>query len=104
MIIGLTGRNAAGKGAAAEFLKSKGFAFHSLSDVIRDIPDEPIRAFEILEERGSNNLFGTSVAVRRDTINPGALPYQGSAQQIQWEQFGWFGGDYDFQRITASAD
>ncbi|RPH40201.1 MAG: hypothetical protein EHM91_11375 [Planctomycetota bacterium] len=36
MIIGLTGRNAAGKGAAAEFLKSKGFAFHSLSDVIRE--------------------------------------------------------------------
>jgi dCMP deaminase len=36
MIIGLTGRNAAGKGAAAEFLKSKGFTFHSLSDVIRE--------------------------------------------------------------------
>ena len=35
MIIGLTGRNASGKGAAAEFLKSKGFAYHSLSDVIR---------------------------------------------------------------------
>jgi dCMP deaminase len=36
MIIGLTGRNAAGKGLAAEFLKSKGFAFYSLSDVIRE--------------------------------------------------------------------
>jgi len=36
VIIGLTGRNAAGKGVAAEFLKSKGFAFHSLSDVIRE--------------------------------------------------------------------
>ena len=36
MIIGLTGRNAAGKGAAADFLKSKGFTFHSLSDVIRE--------------------------------------------------------------------
>ncbi len=36
MIVGLTGRNAAGKGLAAEFLKSKGFAYHSLSDVIRD--------------------------------------------------------------------
>ena len=36
MIIGLTGRNAAGKGAAAEFLKSRGFAFFSLSDVIRE--------------------------------------------------------------------
>lgn len=36
MIIGLTGRNAAGKGVAGEFLKGKGFAFHSLSDVIRE--------------------------------------------------------------------
>jgi dCMP deaminase len=36
MIIGLTGRNAAGKGMAADFLKSRGFAFHSLSDVIRE--------------------------------------------------------------------
>lgn len=36
MIVGLTGRNAAGKGAAGDFLKSKGFAYHSLSDVIRE--------------------------------------------------------------------
>ena len=36
MIIGLTGLNAAGKGAVAEFLKASGFTFHSLSDVIRD--------------------------------------------------------------------
>jgi dCMP deaminase len=36
MIIGLTGRNAAGKGMAAEFLKSRGFAYYSLSDVIRE--------------------------------------------------------------------
>jgi len=36
MVIGLTGRNASGKGAAAEFLRSKGFSFYSLSDVIRD--------------------------------------------------------------------
>ncbi len=36
MIIGLTGRNAAGKGEAAEFLQKQGFIFYSLSDVIRD--------------------------------------------------------------------
>jgi len=36
MIIGLTGRNAAGKGEAANYLKSKGFFYYSLSDVIRD--------------------------------------------------------------------
>jgi dCMP deaminase len=36
MIIGLTGRNASGKGEAAEFLQSKGFTYYSLSDVIRE--------------------------------------------------------------------
>jgi dCMP deaminase len=36
MLIGLTGRNAAGKGEVAEYLKKKSFYYYSLSDVIRD--------------------------------------------------------------------
>ncbi|MGH9340662.1 MAG: deaminase [Acidobacteriota bacterium] len=36
MIIGLTGANGSGKGTVADFLKSKGFYYYSLSDVIRD--------------------------------------------------------------------
>ena len=36
MLIGLTGRNAAGKGEVAEYLKNKSFYYYSLSDVIRD--------------------------------------------------------------------
>ena len=35
MIIGLTGRNAAGKTEVAEYLKTRGFAYFSLSDEIR---------------------------------------------------------------------
>jgi len=35
MIIGLTGKNASGKGEVAEFLKTRGFTFYSLSDVLR---------------------------------------------------------------------
>lgn len=35
MIIGLTGKNAAGKGAIAEVLVSGGFEYHSLSDELR---------------------------------------------------------------------
>lgn len=36
MIIGLTGPNASGKGEVANYLKSKNFQYHSLSDVVRD--------------------------------------------------------------------
>ena len=40
MIIGLTGRNASGKGAAAEFLKSIGFVYTSLADELRRVLQE----------------------------------------------------------------
>jgi dephospho-CoA kinase len=36
MIIGLTGKNGSGKGAVADYLKSKGYEHYSLSDVLRD--------------------------------------------------------------------
>ena len=36
MFIGLTGRFAAGKGAAAEFFKTRGFHYLSLSDLLRE--------------------------------------------------------------------
>lgn len=36
MIIGLTGKNGSGKGEVAQFLKERGFEYHSLSDMLRD--------------------------------------------------------------------
>lgn len=36
MIIGLTGKNGSGKGEAAKFLKTHGFLYYSLSDVLRE--------------------------------------------------------------------
>src|SRR3989344_3159820 len=36
MIIGLTGKNASGKGKAANYLKAKGFVYYSLSDELRE--------------------------------------------------------------------
>jgi len=40
MIIGLTGANASGKGEAAEYLRSKGFGYYSLSDILREKAEE----------------------------------------------------------------
>lgn len=39
-LIGLTGLNASGKGTAADYLKSCGFAYYSLSDIVRDYATE----------------------------------------------------------------
>ncbi|MBI2981028.1 MAG: AAA family ATPase [Deltaproteobacteria bacterium] len=36
MLIGLTGKNGSGKGEVADFLKTGGFEYHSLSDIIRE--------------------------------------------------------------------
>lgn len=36
MIIGLTGKNASGKGEVAEYLKTKSFIYYSLSDALRE--------------------------------------------------------------------
>ncbi len=36
MIIGLTGKNASGKGEVVNYLKAKGFVYYSLSDIIRE--------------------------------------------------------------------
>jgi len=58
LIIGLTGPNAAGKGEVAARLVSRGFTYHSLSDVLRD---------ELLEagrEPSRDNLIEAGNALR----------------------------------------
>lgn len=77
MIIGLTGRNAAGKGVAAEFLRTKGFICHSLSDVIRDEVRgrglEPTRENLIATGRELRSRHGTGVLAERilERLEPG---------------------------------
>jgi dCMP deaminase len=69
MLIGLTGRNAAGKGEVAKYLQTKSFYYYSLSDAIRD----EIRARKLEVSRESliqvgNELrqtFGASILADR---------------------------------------
>ena len=69
MLIGLTGRNAAGKGEVAKYLQTKSFYYYSLSDAIR----EEIRARkldvsrELLIQVGNElrQTFGASVLADR---------------------------------------
>ena len=73
MIIGLTGLNASGKGAVAEYLAGLGFQYHSLSDVIRDVLRERgiaptreamIRAGRELRERGGSGVLAEEILLR----------------------------------------
>ncbi len=69
MIIGLTGKNGSGKGTVAEFLKSRGFMYYSLSDMIREALKEeniPINR-ESLITKGNflREKFGPSVLADR---------------------------------------
>jgi dephospho-CoA kinase len=67
--IGLTGTNGAGKGECAAFLKSRGYAVHSLSDILREELRE--RGLEAARDnliRIGNELretFGPDVLARR---------------------------------------
>ncbi|MBI2930631.1 MAG: AAA family ATPase [Planctomycetes bacterium] len=77
MIIGLTGRNAAGKGAAADYLKTKGFTYHSLSDVIREEVRsrglEPTRDNLIATGRELRARYGTGYLAEKimERLEPG---------------------------------
>src|SRR5262249_23168513 len=69
MLIGLTGRNAAGKGEVVKYLQTKSFYSYSLSDAIRDEirirGQEPTR--EVLIQTGNElrHRFGPAVLAER---------------------------------------
>jgi outer membrane protein insertion porin family len=71
---------------------------------INDIDDKPIRAFEILEEEGGHPVTSITLAVRRDTTTGGILPAKGNNTAFSWESVGALGGDYTFQKFSASHD
>lgn len=66
LIVGLTGKFAAGKGTVADLLVARGFAYHSLSDVIR----EELKRRGVPESR--ENLTEAGNSLRREH-GPAAL-------------------------------
>src|ERR1700740_2066831 len=66
MIIGLSGRNGAGKGEVLAYLQSRSFYAHSLSDVIRD----ELRRQDLNETRERMIETGNAIRAQR---GPGGL-------------------------------
>ena len=66
MIIGLTGKNCAGKGTVADYLAKKGFVYFSLSDIIRD------ELTRMKKEHSRENMIDMGNDLRK-TLGPGCL-------------------------------
>lgn len=81
LVVGLTGPNAAGKGVVASALKELGFAYHSLSDVVREEAlalgrtvgrDDLIRTGNELRHRGGAGVLAERMTGRlgsRDVVD-----------------------------------
>jgi dCMP deaminase len=69
MLIGLTGKNASGKGEVARLLQARGFDYYSLSDVIRDEirsrGDEPTRDALVATGNDLRERLGAGVLAHR---------------------------------------
>jgi|SRR2546426_836825 len=69
MLIGLTGRNAAGKGEVARYLQKKSFYYYSLSDVIREEIRsrglEPTRELLITVGNELRQRYGSKILAER---------------------------------------
>src|SRR6266404_1607594 len=69
MLIGLTGRNAAGKGEVARYLQKKSFYYYSLSDAIREEirsrGQEPTRDRLILVGNELRQRYGSNILAER---------------------------------------
>src|SRR6476646_5456417 len=76
MIIGLTGKNAAGKGEVATYLKDKSFYYYSLSDAIREELEHrkvPITRDSLIATGNElRETFGADILARRtlEKIDP----------------------------------
>jgi dephospho-CoA kinase len=81
LVLGITGPNAAGKGEVSAHLKTRGFAVHSLSDIVREeaaarhLPPERehlIRIGTLLRERGGLGVLAERLIPRlgaRDVVD-----------------------------------
>lgn len=68
------------------------------------IDDPRFRPFEILDAEGHHQLTSLTLQARRDTTNPGVLPYKGTISQASIEAYGVAGGQLFFQKYQAGFD
>lgn len=70
--------------------------------LIDDIDDPSQRAPEILDLEGHSTLTSAGPEIRRDTTDSPILPSKGTITTAAWEHYGALGGEFDFEKVTAS--
>lgn len=93
-----------GLGHRFDYVHSALLSFRAEKVKIDNIDDPQFRAPEILAAEGRSNLTSVGLQFRRDTVNPGFLPYRGSLFTANAEFYGALGGDYDFQKYSLNYD
>src|SRR5205085_4974614 len=71
---------------------------------IHSIQDRPIRANEIVDLSGHSQITSVGIQYRYDSTNRGFFPYQGQTFLIGDEQAGALGGNFQFNKLSASWD
>ncbi len=69
---------------------------------ISSIDDEELRAREVVEADGGHWLTSAGPEIRRDTTDSPILPSRGTITTFTWEHYGALGGDYNFDKFSAS--
>jgi outer membrane protein insertion porin family len=89
-------------------LRAEDVNVHDIDDqfetVVVDGVTEPVRAPDVLERAGHNTITSATLQLRRDTTNHGPLVYEGTNTTLGWESYGAMGGEFTFQKFSASYD
>jgi outer membrane protein insertion porin family len=84
-------------------LRAEDVRVHDIEDEDLVIDGVPLRAQEVLDAEGHTTITSLALSIRRDTTNPGMLPYRGTNSVVAWESYGVMGGP-TFQKLTGSFD
>jgi outer membrane protein insertion porin family len=86
------------------YVWSGAITFRGENVLIDNLDDDEVRAREIVQAKGNSTLTSLGLSARRDTVNPGFLPYRGSVLTGGVDFYGALGGNYNFQRFTLGFD
>jgi outer membrane protein insertion porin family len=87
-----------------DYIYSGSVSFRGEDVRIGNIQDKEVRSDQILALSGQNGLTSVGVQLRRDTTTRGLLPSKGTTTTVGLESYGLLGGDFQFEKATASFD